>query len=101
MAEEQDILLREIDEELKQESLQKIWRKYSTLIIGTAFLLVACVAGYKGWQVYELNNRVAIGERFSKAQDLLLSKKMDSARDSFSKISKDPHIFWNMETSSY
>ena len=50
MADQQDILLREIDEELKQENLQQIWNKYGTLIVGGAFLLVAGVAGFQGWK---------------------------------------------------
>ena len=58
MADQQDILLREIDEELKQENLQQIWNKYGTLIVGGAFLLVAGVAGFQGWKAHDLNTRI-------------------------------------------
>ena len=70
MADEQDILLREIDEELKQENLQQLWKKYGTLIVGGALLLVAGVAGFQGWKINDLNTRIELGERFAVAQSL-------------------------------
>ena len=56
MADEQDVLLREIDEELKQERLHKLWDRYGNYAISGALALVIGVAGIKGWQSYDLIN---------------------------------------------
>jgi len=60
-------LLREIDEELRQEHYSKLWGQYGKLIIAAAVLLVAGVAGYKGWQTYDISKRSELADRFSMA----------------------------------
>jgi hypothetical protein len=57
----EDGLLREIDEEIRQENFAKLWKQYGTLLIGGAIVLVAAVAGYKAWQGYDLRERTAQG----------------------------------------
>jgi len=89
LADEQDALLREIDDELKQENLQQIWKKYGTLIVAGSVALVAGIAGFKGWQAYDLNQRTAQGERFAAAQKLIGAGKNEDALGAFGAISKD------------
>ncbi|MBX9591173.1 MAG: tetratricopeptide repeat protein [Hyphomonadaceae bacterium] len=54
MAEPDDMLAREIDEELRRERLLQFWNKYGTYILAAALAVVVGVGGYK---VYE--NRTA------------------------------------------
>lgn len=54
---EQDNLIREIEEELRQENLNKLWKKYGNVVMGAAVLLVVSVAGFKGWQSYDNEQR--------------------------------------------
>ena len=89
MADQQDILLREIDEELKQENLQQIWNKYGTLIVGGAFLLIAGVAGFQGWKAHDLNTRIELSERFVAAQSLANAGKNVDATNAFNSIAQD------------
>ena len=96
MADEQDILLREIDEELKQESLQQIWNKYGTLIVVGSVALVAGVAGFKGWQAYDLNTRTELGEKFAAAQSLAGTGKDAEAQSAFDAIAKDSPAGYQM-----
>ena len=88
MADEQEILFREIDEELKQENLQQIWKRYGRSIIGASILLIAGVACFKGWQSHELNNRIEFGERFDTAVDLITSDDIQAAENSFRAITE-------------
>ena len=96
MADEQDILLREIDEELKQENLQQLWKRYGTLIIGGSLLLVAGVAGFQGWKTSDLNTRIELGERFAAAQSLANTSKNADAKDAFDAIAKDSPAGYQM-----
>ncbi|MEE2761304.1 MAG: tetratricopeptide repeat protein [Pseudomonadota bacterium] len=54
---EQDNLFKEIDEDLRQEHYAKLWKKYGTIVIAVAVLLVAGVAGQQAWNAYSINQR--------------------------------------------
>jgi len=82
-------LLREIDEELRQEHYSNLWSRYGNYLIAAAILLVVGVASYKGWQSYEMSQRVDAGARFSAAVSLAEQGNMDQAFEAFSEISKD------------
>jgi len=57
----EDGLLREIDEEIRQENFAKLWKQYGKLVIGAAIVLIASVSGYKAWQNYDLKERTRQG----------------------------------------
>lgn len=62
-----DLLIREVDEDLRQENLQKLWKRYGGLLIGGAVAIVAGVAALQGWQVYQKNQAQAASQRFADA----------------------------------
>lgn len=62
-----DLLIREVDDDLRQENLQKLWKKYGGLLIGGAVAIVAGVAALQGWQVYQKNQTQAASQRFGAA----------------------------------
>lgn len=62
-----DLLIREVDDDLRQENLQKLWKKYGGLLIGGAVAIVAGVAALQGWQVYQKNQAQAASQRFGAA----------------------------------
>lgn len=62
-----DLLIREVDDDLRQENLQKLWKKYGGLLIGGAVAIVAGVAALQGWQVYQKNQTQAASQRFAAA----------------------------------
>ncbi len=82
----QDSLLREIDEELRQEQYAKLWKKYGSYLIAAALALVVAVAGYQGWQTYDVKNRMEQGERFAAAQQLAMSGKSAAAAVAFAEL---------------
>lgn len=43
-------IFREVDEELRTEKAQRIWKRFGPFIIGAALLVVAGTAGYSLWQ---------------------------------------------------
>ena len=49
VADTNDTFLREIKEEMDRERLEKIWKRYGTLIVGAGALVVVAVAGFQIW----------------------------------------------------
>ncbi len=83
-----DILLREIDEELQQEKYSELWEKYGNFFIAIVIIIVICVGGYQGWRSYDLSNRQQQGARFVVAMSAI-SKQPENARKTFTKIADD------------
>lgn len=79
-------IFREVDEELKQERYEKLWRTYGKYIVGAAVVLVLTVAGWKIWQSQETARRLAEGDQFNRAVVLLTNLKTADAAKVFSQI---------------
>jgi hypothetical protein len=46
-------LIREVDEEVRQDEYQKLWTRHGNKIIGVALAAVLAVAGFEGWKYYQ------------------------------------------------
>ena len=82
-------IFREVDEELKQERYEKLWRSYGKYLIGGAVLVVAFVAGWKAWQGYQTDQRYAEGKRFAAAAALMREGKASAAAAALSTLAAD------------
>lgn len=88
MADDNDSLLREVEEELRRERMQKIWDRYNGLIIGAALLIVVGVGGYKYLEARRIASAEAAGAEFAAAQQLSEDKKTDESVKAFEKIAE-------------
>lgn len=88
MADDNDSLLREVDEELRREQMQKLWQRYNGVILGTAALIVLGVGGYKVLETRRVAATEAAGAEFSAALKLSEDNKADDAAKAFEKISQ-------------
>src|ERR1700744_1659539 len=86
MADNDDSLLREVDEELRREQMQRIWQRYNGLILGAATLIVLGVAGYQYLETRRIASEEAGGAKFSAAETLSDDKKKDEAEKAFAAI---------------
>jgi hypothetical protein len=84
-----DPLLKEIDEELRQEKYIELWRKYGTFIIAGVVALIASVGGYQAWHSYMEESRQTAGEQFERATKLVQSGKRDNAVTAFAKLAEE------------
>lgn len=88
MADDRDSLLREVDEELRREQMEKLWKRYNGLILGGAALIIAGVAGYKYLEGRRMSAAEAAGAAFNAAVKLADENKTDDAVKAFEEIAK-------------
>jgi hypothetical protein len=81
MMNDNDSFIREVNEELRSEQMQTIWRRFKPLIIGAAVLIVAGVAGSSLYQWWESKQSSASGDRYLSAiKDAEENRKDDAAK---------------------
>lgn len=86
MSMERDALLREVDEELQRERLQKLWDEYGTYLIGGLVAVLAGLGGWQWWQSRQLAAAERTGVRFEEALELATSGSTEEATKTFQAI---------------
>jgi hypothetical protein len=81
-----DGLIREIDEELRQEQAQKLWKTYGKYVIGVAVVVVFVVAGYQGWTAYDQSQKQEATDSLIGATSLADSGDTTAAIDSLANL---------------
>jgi hypothetical protein len=84
-----DLLIREVDEELKQEQYALLWKRYGHWVAGAAVAIVAGVAGYQWWLGSQAELRTAEAARLSAAVALETQGKRGEAADAFALLAKE------------
>lgn len=92
MANDGDSLLREVDEELRREKMERLWQRYNGLILGAAAVVIAGVAGYKFLESRRLSATYTAGSQFNAAVELANQNKREEAVKAFQQIAETgPH----------
>ncbi len=86
---EEDLFIQEVDEDLRQDQAHQLWQNYGKYAVALAALLIVGVAGFKGWQSYDISNRQAATARFSQAMKIDPAKEPDAALKAFQDIAAD------------
>ena len=86
---EKDSFFKEIDEELRQESYAKLWKKYGKYLISIAVICVASVAAYQGWKGYDLNRRSDDSALYASALNAISQNKTNDAIYVLDRLTKD------------
>jgi len=82
-------LFREVDEDVRQEQYKKLWSRYGNLIVAGCALVIIAVAGYKGWEFWQVRQAEAAAETFFSAAKLAGSGKVEDAAKQFESIGHD------------
>lgn len=85
----EDALIREVDEDLREEQMMKLWQRYGGFVVGIAVVIVAVVAGYQGWKHYDISTRTSESERFVAAQQLVQDGKTTEAQAALQQLAAD------------
>ncbi len=60
-------VFREVDEDLRNEQMTRMWKAFGPYVIGAAALVVAFVAAYKGWNWYVADRAANAGMKYEQA----------------------------------
>ena len=82
-------IFREIEEDLRAERMQQLWKRYGSWVIALAALIVIAAGGYSWWRDHESKIRAAEGERYAAALALADQGDTASATAAMAAIAKD------------
>jgi hypothetical protein len=89
MAHQEDGFLREVEEELRRERLEKVWREYGTYILIVAALIVFGVLGFKYLESRRITAAQTTGARYEDAMALAAEGKEGSAAKEFETLAAE------------
>lgn len=82
-------IFNEVDEEVRRERFQKLWKRYGSLVIAAAVIAVLGVAGWRGYEWYDAKQAALAGAQFDAATDLVDAGKGTEAEAAFAKIAAE------------
>lgn len=82
-------IFSEVDEDLRHERYQKLWKKYGGLVIAAAMFVVLSVAAVQGWKAWQQNRAEDAAILFSQATDLLAKGQREEADQTFRALLED------------
>lgn len=82
-------IFHEVDEEVRREQLKKLWDRYSIYLIALAVLIVAGIAGWRGYEYWVAKRAAAAGAAFEAAITLNEQAKYAEAEAAFAKVAAD------------
>lgn len=63
-------IFREVEEDVRRERLEKIWKQYGDYIIAAGALIIIAIAGFELWQRYEEGQREKASASFNAAIEI-------------------------------
>lgn len=91
-----DLLIREVDDDLRQENLEKLWKKYGALFIGVAVAAVLAVAGGQAWRTWKHDQALQSSLRFGDAMQMLDKNDKVKANQSLEKLALDGTVGYRL-----
>jgi hypothetical protein len=82
-------IFREVDEEVRREQLKKLWDRYGTYVIAAAFLVVAGIGAWRGYEWWQNKMAAEAGAAFDVASQLGAEGKHAEAEAAFAKLASE------------
>lgn len=84
-----DLLIKEVDEDLRQDELNRLWTKHGGLLTAGVVALVLAVAGWQGWQGWDAKQRQTASSRYSETAVLAEQGKRGEAAEVLGKLAAE------------
>lgn len=91
MVDNNDNLMREVQEEVRKEQLAKLWDKYGVYVIGLVAIFVAGIGAYQLYKGRQASLASEGGTLYSQAQDELTDGKTKEALKTFETLENGGH----------
>lgn len=86
-----ELLIQEVDEDLRHEQYEKLWKQYGHWVLICALAVVLIVAGYQGWQGWDKSRSEKEAIALQSARTLAAQGKTQEASEAFAKLAADGH----------
>lgn len=80
---------QEVNEEVRRERMLQLWKRYGPLIVAAAFLLVAAIGAWRGYQWWEGKKAAESGAAFEAASALAQAGKSAEAEQAFARLATE------------
>ena len=84
-------IFQEVDEEVRREQLKKLWDRYGIYVVAAAFMVVAAIAAWRGYEWWQAKKAAETGAEFQTAIVLSESGKHSEAAAAFAKNRRPGH----------
>lgn len=81
-------IFREVEEDVRRERLEQIWKQYGDYIVAAVALLVLAAAGVRLWMVYEARQTAAASDHYLTAEQLSESGQYRAASQEFARLAR-------------
>jgi hypothetical protein len=82
-------IFREVEEEVRRERLENIWKEYGDYIVAAAALLILAAAGFRLWTYYEARERARASDEYLAAEQLMESGQSRAAAQTFARLGQN------------
>lgn len=86
MVDKNDMLFREVEEELRREQFARIWDRYGIYIIVAVVAIIAAIVGSQVWESRRIAQANAAGAEYEAATALVAAGKSEDAAKAFEAI---------------
>lgn len=82
-------IFNEVDDELRRDRAEKLWKRYGNHVIAVAAAIVVATAGWVWWTDHQRKQAAADGERFFEAMRKAATGDQDGASTALTTLSRD------------
>ncbi|HTQ12878.1 MAG TPA: tetratricopeptide repeat protein [Rhizomicrobium sp.] len=79
-------IFQEVEEEVRKERFEQLWKQYGDYIVAAACLLVIAVAGFQLWRTYDQRQRLKASAEYQAAIEMIQNGQPGQAADQFGRL---------------
>ena len=82
-------IFSEVEEDVRKERWEQLWKRYGTFVIAAAMMVVASVAGWQVWERYDLSQRQSASLAFNNAINVAEAGNLPQAESEFIRLASE------------
>ena len=82
-------IFQEVDEEVRRERLEQLWKQYGNYIVAALILVLACIGAWRGSVYWQARKAAEAGAAYEAASTLADGGKHTESQAAFAKLASD------------